>query len=364
LTVYYWVGGTNENADVASNWSPTGIPGSGDTAHFDSNAINDCLFNISTVSSIWVREDFNYNLRLIGVSSTCFVQEIDIEFFYGNADELGLYVYPNVTLKVYTLKQYFANPSERAFIKNYSSSTGYFNLEISPLSLLTTTEYFHISDANLEIKPYYTYHFSQVFSHSDLYINQLKIGTEAQFLNCDNLKINELSISDSTDDEILFENTDVDMYSSTYWYFSSFNPDDDFTITRTNSFFKNFEPSIHYNPSTTTGAYTQRLGFPEQLQLLTDSYKSNLLKDNIVGAPKPYADIISGGRKVKFGCTLGPNSLNRITGTLRQIEEQFDIVGFTWYDGIVKKGILTGEPIKTYYPADERMFIGEIEETL
>jgi len=53
MTDYYWDAAAAGNASVDTNWSPVGVPGSGDTLIFtDANSVKDCSMNIAEVTTL------------------------------------------------------------------------------------------------------------------------------------------------------------------------------------------------------------------------------------------------------------------------------------------------------------------------
>ena len=65
MTDYYWAAAAAGNASVGGNWSPSGPPGSADTAIFtNANSDKDCSMNITSVGEVEVRDDYDGTITL------------------------------------------------------------------------------------------------------------------------------------------------------------------------------------------------------------------------------------------------------------------------------------------------------------
>jgi len=65
MTDYYWAAAAAGNASVDSNWSPVGVPGSGDTVIFTSaNSIKDCTMNITEVTTLTMQRTYTGTITL------------------------------------------------------------------------------------------------------------------------------------------------------------------------------------------------------------------------------------------------------------------------------------------------------------
>lgn len=357
------------------NWDGYIAPTNGDTVVFDNNAVNDCHFNLNLpLSPFQLNTNFGYYLYLIGVSSTCEASTVTM------GAGKRIVVYDTVTFKINNdvsgLSGTGTGANEKTYLDLYGSS-GSFTLQIPAGSTTGTVEYLQIDDPNAcSIVSARTIDFSTCvlnikdatltgttsFTGCTVEMEDLSFTKPVTITSCPTFKLSTIQPTAAASN-LTITNTDIDMYGSTYWYFTNFDPDHAFTITRTNSKFLNFEPSIHYR-TTGTGAFSSRLGLPEQLTALKKNSKSTILKHDIIGSPLPYIDVISGDEQVEFGYILSPNSLSRIAGAMRVIEERFDVIGFSWYDGMIKKGVFENEPVRTYDIADKREFQGVIGATL
>ena len=58
MTSYTWSAGSPGNANNASNWTPSAVPGASDDVIFDSTSIHDCVWDIAQIGAIDIREAF------------------------------------------------------------------------------------------------------------------------------------------------------------------------------------------------------------------------------------------------------------------------------------------------------------------
>ena len=65
MTDYYWDAGATGFASVDTNWSPVGVPGSGDTIIFTSaNSVEDCNMNITEVTTLTMQSSYTGTITL------------------------------------------------------------------------------------------------------------------------------------------------------------------------------------------------------------------------------------------------------------------------------------------------------------
>jgi len=63
LATYTWSASANGNANVASNWTPNGVPTAGDTVQFAGNVPYECTWNIAEVSIMDIQAGFTGSVK-------------------------------------------------------------------------------------------------------------------------------------------------------------------------------------------------------------------------------------------------------------------------------------------------------------
>jgi len=62
MTDYTWAGTVSTDASINNNWSPVGVPTTGDKAIFDSSGTQGCNFNISALDEIEIQSGYNHTV--------------------------------------------------------------------------------------------------------------------------------------------------------------------------------------------------------------------------------------------------------------------------------------------------------------
>lgn len=131
MTNYTWIGSISTSASTAGNWSPSGVPAAGDVVIFDSNATQNCSWDIPlppsaltlSVDEIIIEDSFNYTFSLTnsarikgmfnngditGTSSLEFIHGASPNFFgsYKNYDERFLMIGDSGTFGSITINMY------------------------------------------------------------------------------------------------------------------------------------------------------------------------------------------------------------------------------------------------------------------
>lgn len=71
LTTYTWSASANGNANVAGNWTPNGVPTTGDTVQFVGNVPHECTWNLAKVSIMVIETGFT---GIVKFATNCIIE--------------------------------------------------------------------------------------------------------------------------------------------------------------------------------------------------------------------------------------------------------------------------------------------------